>query len=61
MTGLLKGFMWECASIQSVSRPRKKWIETMKGCLKKISLDVRQARRTAHGRSVWRGFVSGND
>ena len=32
----------------------------MKDCLKKRALDVRQARRIVHERSVWWGFVRGN-
>ena len=43
-----------------VGRPRKRWIDIVKDCLKKRGLNVRQARRMVHDRSVWRGFVSGN-
>ena len=32
----------------------------MKKCLKKIGLDVRQARRMLQDRSEFRGFVRGN-
>ena len=32
----------------------------MKDYLKKIGLDVRQARRMVHDRSVWWRFVRGN-
>ena len=35
----------ECAGSRSVGKPRKKWIDTMRECLKKRGLDVRQARR----------------
>ena len=38
-----------CAGSRSVGRPRKRWIDTVKECLKKIDLDVRQARRMVHG------------
>ena len=38
-------------------RLQKRWIDTVKECLKKIGLDVRQARRMLHYRSVWQGFV----
>ena len=48
-----------CGS-RSVSRPRKNWIDTVKECLKKRGLDVRQARRMAQDRSEWREFVRGN-
>ena len=34
----------ECASIRSVDRLWKRWVNTMKDCLRKIGLDVRQAR-----------------
>ena len=42
----------ECAGSRSVGRPRKRWIDTMKDCLKK--------RIMIHDRNVWRGFVRGN-
>ena len=35
----------ECAGSHSVGRPWKRWIDTVKECLKKRGLDVRQARR----------------
>ena len=50
----------ECAGTRSVGRPRKRWIDTVKNCLKKMSLHVRQVRITVHDRSVWRGFVRGS-
>ena len=42
----------ESAGSHSVGRPRKRWIDTPKGCLKKRGLDVRQVRRIVHDRSV---------
>ena len=33
----------ECAGSRSVDRPRKRWTDTVKDCLKKRGLDVRQA------------------
>ena len=42
-----------------MDRPWKKWIDTVKDSLKKRGLDVRQARRMVHHRSVWLGFVKG--
>ena len=36
------------------------WIDNVKDCLKKRGLDVRQARRIVHDRSVWWGFVKRN-
>ena len=53
-------YVGECVGSPSVGRPRKRWIDTMKDCLKKRGLDVRQARRMVHDRSVCRGFVRGN-
>ena len=41
-------FVGECADSSSVGGPRKRWIDTIKDCLKKRGLDVRQARRMAH-------------
>ena len=35
----------EFAGSCSVVRPRKRWIDAVKDCLKKRGLDVRQARR----------------
>ena len=53
-------YVRECAGSHSVGRSLKKWIDTVKDCLKKRGLDVRQARRMVHNRSVWQGFVRGN-
>ena len=38
-------YVRECAGSRSVGRPRKRWIDTLKDCLKKMGLDARQARR----------------
>ena len=53
-------YVGECAGSCSVDRPRKRWIDNVKNCLKKRGFDVRPARRMAHDRSVWQGFVMGN-
>ena len=50
----------ECAGSHSVGRLRKRWIDTVKDCLKKRGLYVRQARGMVHNKSVCRGFVRGN-
>ena len=42
----------ECVGSRSVSRSRKRWIDTVKECLRKRGLDARQARRIVHDRSV---------
>ena len=38
-------YVGECAGSHSVGRPRKRWIDTVKDCLRKRGLYVRQARR----------------
>ena len=53
-------YVGECAGSRSGGRPRKRWTDTVKDCLKKRGLDVRQARIKVHDRRVWRGFVRGN-
>ena len=53
-------YIGECFGSRSVDRPRKRWIDTVRECLKKRGLDVRQARIMVPYRSVWRGFVRGN-
>ena len=44
-------YVGECAGSRSVGKPRKRWIDTVKECLRKRGLDVRQARRMVQGRS----------
>ena len=53
-------YVGESAGSGSVGRPRKRWTDTMKECLKKTGLDVRQARRMVQDGSKWLGFVRGN-
>ena len=53
-------YVGECVVSRSVGRPRKRWIDKVKDCLKKRGLGVRQARRMVHERSVRRGFVREN-
>ena len=38
-----KVYVGECAGSRSVSRPQKRWIDTVKDCLRRRGLDVRQA------------------
>ena len=57
---LKRFYVGECAVSHSVGRPRKRWIDIMKDCLKKRGLDVRQARRMLHDRNIWFAFVRGN-
>ena len=42
--------IYECASSRSVGRTRKRWIDTVKECLTKRWLDLRQARRMVQDR-----------
>ena len=44
-------YVGECAGSRSVGRPRKRWIDTLKECLKKRGLDVSQAWRMMQDRS----------
>ena len=43
-----------------IERPLKRWIDSVRDCLRKRGLDVRQAKRMVQNRSEWRGFVRGN-
>ena len=52
-----RAYVGECAGSHSVGRTRKRWIDSMNDCLK----DVRQSRRMAHDRIVWRRFVRVNE
>ena len=45
-------YVGECAGSRSVGRPRKTWIGTVKGCLNKRGLDVRQARIMVHDSTI---------
>ena len=42
-------YVGKFAGSRSVSRPRKKWIDTVKDCLRKKGLDVRKVRRMMRG------------
>ena len=57
---MLRKYVVECAGSRSVGSPQKRLIDTMKECLKKRGLDVREARRMVQDRSEWWGFVRGN-
>ena len=52
-------YVGEYASSRSVGRLWKR-TDNIKGCLRKRSLDVWQARRMVQDRSVWQGFMRGN-
>ena len=53
-------YVGKCAGSCSVGRPQKRWIDTMKECLRKRGLDVRQAKRMVQDKSEWQEFVRGN-
>ena len=53
-------YVGEGTGSRSLGRPRKRWTDTVKDCLQKRGVDVRQARRMVHDRSEWQGFVRGN-
>ena len=42
---LKRVYVGEHAGSRSVGRPRKRWIDTVKECLRKRGLDVRQAKQ----------------
>ena len=50
----------DCAGSRSVGRPQKRWIDSVKDCLRKRRLVVSQGRKRVKDRSEWRGFVRGN-
>ena len=54
-----KVYVGECAGSLSVGRAKKRWIDSVKNCLKERGLDVRQGRIMVHDKSVWLGFVRG--
>ena len=54
-------YVRECAGSRSVGRPRKRWVDAVKYCLRKRGLDVNQARRMVQDRSEWRGFSRGSE
>jgi len=49
----------ECLGVRSVGRPRKRWIDTVRECVRKRGLCMREAERIVHDRNVWRGYVRG--
>ena len=53
-------YVGECVGSRTVGRPQKRWIDTVKECLRKRGLDVSQARRMVQDRNEWQGLVRGN-
>ena len=50
-------YVGECVGRHSAGRTRKRWIDTVKDCLRKRRLDVRQAKRMVQDKSEWRGLA----
>ena len=46
-------FVGEYAGSHSVGKLRKRWVDTVKDCLRKRGLDVTQARRMVQDKSEW--------
>ena len=44
-------FVGECAGTRLLGRPQKRWTDTVKECLRKRGLDIRQVRRMVQDRS----------
>ena len=53
-------FVGECTGTRSGGRPWKRLTDTVKECLRKRGLDMREARRMVWGRSKWRGNMKEN-
>ena len=53
-------YVGECADSHLVGQPQKRWIDTMRDCLKKKGSDVKQPRGIVHDRNEWHGFVRRN-
>ena len=51
-----KVYVEECAGSGSSGIPQKRWNNTVKDCLKKRGLGVRQARRMVYGRGCEGGM-----
>ena len=56
----MRVYVGESAGSRSVGRPRRRWIDTVKECLKKKGFDVSQAKRMVQDRSEWRGLMREN-
>ena len=46
-----RAYVGECAGSHSVGRPWNRWIDTVKDCLRKRGLGVRQARRMLYDKN----------
>ena len=52
-------YVGKCAGSRPVGRQKKRWIYTVKECLRNRGLDVRQARRMGQDRSELWGVYDG--
>ena len=52
-------YVGDRAGSRSVGRPWKRWADTVKECLRKRGLVVRQTKRMVQYRSEWRGVCEG--
>ena len=55
-----KVYVGECASSRSVGMPQNIWINTVRCCLRKRGLDVKEAKIMVQDKCEWRWFVRGN-
>ena len=53
-------YVRDCAGSCSMGKSRKRWIDTVKDCLEKNGLYIRQARKMVQDRSEWRGVYERN-
>ena len=53
-------YVGEGAGIRSVGCPQKKWIDTIKGYLRKRGLNIRQTRKMVQDKRNGERFVMGN-
>ena len=49
----------ECVGKKPVGRPKKRWIELVRDCLKERNVSMDEARRMVLDRNEWRGFCKG--
>ena len=59
MTIAKRVYVGHCTGSHLMGRPQKRWIDTMKECLKKRGLDIRQEERILYER-VYGGGLNGN-
>ena len=60
MIGLPRVYVGDCAGNYSMGKPQKRWVDTVKECLRKKGLDVKQTKRMVQDRYEWQGFIKRN-